>query len=35
MKRRDFLKKSGSAAAAAVAASAIGAPAVIAQPKYQ
>jgi TRAP-type mannitol/chloroaromatic compound transport system substrate-binding protein len=35
MKRREFLTKTGTAAAAAVAASALGAPAVIAQPKYQ
>jgi TRAP-type mannitol/chloroaromatic compound transport system substrate-binding protein len=34
MKRRDFLKKTGTAAAAAVASSAIAAPAVIAQKKY-
>ena len=34
MKRREFLKKTGTAAAAAVAASAIGAPAVLAQKKY-
>ncbi|MFZ7125280.1 MAG: TRAP transporter substrate-binding protein [Desulfobacterales bacterium] len=35
MKRREFLKKTGTAAAAAVAASALAAPAVIAQKKYQ
>ncbi len=34
MKRREFLKKTGTAAAAAVATTAIGAPAVLAQKKY-